>query len=56
MLAAIGQTPFAVNFGKTFNDPNGPWMFAVSDAIFGSDGPAASLDMHNDDITRSLAD
>ncbi|GAA1816903.1 sugar ABC transporter substrate-binding protein [Luedemannella flava] len=54
-LAGLGQTPFAVNFGKTYNDPNGPWMFAVADAVFG-DGPAApTLERHNDDITRSLA-
>jgi multiple sugar transport system substrate-binding protein len=54
-LADLGQTPFAVNFGKTFNDPNGPWMFAVADAVFGPHDAATSLDQHNGDITRSLA-
>ncbi|HEX9335178.1 MAG TPA: sugar ABC transporter substrate-binding protein, partial [Pseudonocardiaceae bacterium] len=28
-LATHGQTPISVNFGKTFNDPNGPWTGAV---------------------------
>jgi multiple sugar transport system substrate-binding protein len=53
-LAELGQTPFAVNFGRTFNDPNGPWMVAVADAVFGSDSAAVSLNKHNSDITRSL--
>jgi multiple sugar transport system substrate-binding protein len=54
-LADLGQTPFAVNFGKTFNDPNGPWMFTVADAVFGHTDAAAALDRDNADITRSLA-
>jgi multiple sugar transport system substrate-binding protein len=54
-LARLGQTPIAVNFGKTFNDPNGPWMVAVADAVFGADDAATSLDHHNGDITTSLA-
>jgi multiple sugar transport system substrate-binding protein len=54
-LADLGQTPIAVKFGKTFNDPNGPWMDAVTDAVFGSNDAATSLDRHADDITRSLA-
>jgi multiple sugar transport system substrate-binding protein len=49
----MGQTPYAVNFGKTFNDPNSPWMFAVTDALFGSPD---TLRRHNDEITRSLAE
>ncbi len=53
-LADLGQTPYAVNFGKTFNDPNGPWMAAVDDAFFGPGDPGASLDRHNPNITRSL--
>jgi multiple sugar transport system substrate-binding protein len=53
-LARLGQTPIAVNFGKTYNDPNGPWMVAVADAVFGSDDAATSLGAHNGDITRSL--
>jgi multiple sugar transport system substrate-binding protein len=54
-LARLGQTPIAVNFGKTYNDPNGPWMFAVADAVFGADDAGASLERHNGDINRSLA-
>jgi multiple sugar transport system substrate-binding protein len=54
-LAGLGQTPYAVNFGKTYNDPNGPWMFAAADAIFGPGSALETLDQHNGDITRSLA-
>ena len=54
-LAGEGQTPIAVNFGKTFNDPNGPWTAAVIEAVFGSDDPAAVLREHNSTITESLA-
>lgn len=54
-LATEGQTPISVNFGKTYNDPNGPWTATVSDAVFGSGDPAAILKQHNDAITSSLA-
>jgi multiple sugar transport system substrate-binding protein len=54
-LAAEGQTPIAVNFGKTYNDPNGPWTAAVIEAVFGADDPAAVLREHNPTITESLA-
>ncbi|MGI5239954.1 extracellular solute-binding protein [Dactylosporangium sp. CA-139066] len=55
-LARLGQTPYAVNFGKTFNDPNSPWMFALTDALFGSPDAAAGLRQHNEEITRSLTE
>lgn len=54
-LAAEGQTPISVNFGKTYNDPNGPWTATVSDAVFGAGDPAAILKQHNQAITSSLA-
>jgi multiple sugar transport system substrate-binding protein len=54
-LAGEGQTPISVNFGKTFNDPNGPWTAAVIDAVFGSDDPATVLRNHNSAITDSLS-
>jgi len=54
-LAGEGRTPIAVNFGKTFNDPNGPWTAAVIEAVFGSDDPATVLREHNTAITESLA-
>jgi multiple sugar transport system substrate-binding protein len=54
-LAGEGQTPIAVNFGKTYNDPNGPWTAAVIEAVFGADDPAAVLRRHNSTITESLA-
>jgi len=54
-LAAEGQTPISVNFGKTYNDPNGPWTATVNEAVFGTGDPAAILQKHNDAITSSLA-
>ncbi|MCE7000269.1 sugar ABC transporter substrate-binding protein [Saccharothrix sp. S26] len=55
LLASEGQTPISVNFGKTFNDTNGPWTAAVTDALFGSQDVAATLKQHNGTITESLA-
>ncbi len=54
-LARKGQTPYAVAFGKTFNDPNGPWISAVADAVFGTGDVGAALDRHNATITASLS-
>jgi multiple sugar transport system substrate-binding protein len=54
-LAAQGQTPISVNFGKTFNDPTGPWTSTVIDAVFGSGDVASILSKHNPSITESLA-
>ena len=54
-LAGEGQTPISVNFGKTFNDPTGPWTSAVTDAVFGAADVAATLTKHNGPLTASLA-
>jgi multiple sugar transport system substrate-binding protein len=54
-LAGEGRTPISVNFGKTFNDPNGPWTQTVIDAVFGGDDPATALRNHNAAITESLS-
>ncbi|MBT8228463.1 MAG: sugar ABC transporter substrate-binding protein [Dactylosporangium sp.] len=54
-LATEGQTPISVNFGKTYNDPNGPWTAAITDAVFGEDDVAAVLKQHNSAITESLS-
>ena len=54
-LARKGRTPYAVAFGKTFNDPNGPWISAVADAVFGSGDVGAALNRHNASITASLS-
>jgi multiple sugar transport system substrate-binding protein len=54
-LAGEGQTPISVNFGKTYNDPNGPWTAMVTDAVFGSADPATALQQHNQAVTDSLA-
>ncbi|HEU5472222.1 MAG TPA: sugar ABC transporter substrate-binding protein [Actinophytocola sp.] len=54
-LAGAGQTPISVNFGKTYNDPNGPWTGTAIEAIFGDIGVSDALDKHNPAITESLS-
>lgn len=36
-MVAKGRTPFAMNFGPTYNDPNGPWLQVARGAVFGND-------------------
>lgn len=52
-LVGEGDTPKSLNYGQTFNDPNGPALTAFREALFGSDAQAA-LDKHNDAISASL--
>ncbi|WP_037671198.1 sugar ABC transporter substrate-binding protein [Streptomyces griseus] len=52
-LVADGRTPYALKFGQTFNDPNGPWLSLMRDAVFG-DG--ASVEKDNKAVSASLAD
>ncbi|MEV7871797.1 sugar ABC transporter substrate-binding protein [Streptomyces sp. NPDC088124] len=52
-LVADGRTPYALKFGQTFNDPNGPWLSLMRDAVFG-DGASVAKD--NKAITASLRD
>jgi len=53
-LVGLGDTPKALNYGQTFNDPNGPALSAFREALFGDDAKAA-LDAANDAISSSLA-
>lgn len=50
-VAGVGETPFALNFGQTFNDPQGPWLMLLYDALFGD---ASRIDEHNEAINESL--
>ena len=50
-VAGVGVTPFALKFGATYNDPQGPWLALARNSIFG-DG--ASIDADNDAVTESL--
>ncbi|MDT0317756.1 ABC transporter substrate-binding protein [Streptomyces millisiae] len=52
-LVAEGRTPYALNFGQTFNDPNGPWLALMRNAVFG-DGDSVEAD--NQAVTDSLRD
>lgn len=50
-IAGKGQTPFALNFGQTFNDPQGPWLVLLRDAVFGD---KSKVDSDNDAVNASL--
>jgi multiple sugar transport system substrate-binding protein len=50
-VAKNGQTPFAKNFGATFNDPQGPWLVLLRDAVFGD---PSKIDADNKAINSSL--
>ncbi|WP_329416191.1 sugar ABC transporter substrate-binding protein [Streptomyces sp. NBC_00704] len=52
-LVGQGRTPYALKFGQTFNDPNGPWLTLMRDAVFG-DG--TSVEKDNKAVSASLAD
>ncbi len=51
-VAAKGKTPFALNFGAAFNDPNGPWLSLFREAVF---GPGANIDKNNEAINAVLS-
>lgn len=53
-LVAKGRTPYSLNFGQTFNDPNGPALGAFQAALFGKGDPATVLKAANPAITASL--
>ncbi|MGJ3192205.1 ABC transporter substrate-binding protein [Paenarthrobacter sp. FR1] len=40
-LVENGRIPFALKYGETFSDANGPWIIAARAAIFGEDAEAA---------------
>ncbi|MFI0732777.1 ABC transporter substrate-binding protein [Streptomyces sp. NPDC021225] len=52
-LVADGRTPYALKFGQTFNDPNGPWLSLMRHAVFGDGG---SVEKDNKAVNASLAD
>jgi multiple sugar transport system substrate-binding protein len=52
-MVGKGRTPFALNFGQTYNDPNGPWIPVLRDAILGDD-VAKALQEGAPKLTQSL--
>lgn len=52
-VAGVGRTPYALRFGETFNDPQGPWLPLVRNYVLG-DG--TSLEADNEAINTSLQD
>ncbi|WP_214321854.1 ABC transporter substrate-binding protein [Nonomuraea sediminis] len=50
-LVAKGQTPYALRFGQTYNDPQGPWLRLAREAVFGDPGKLPQL---NAEVTKSL--
>jgi multiple sugar transport system substrate-binding protein len=53
-LVEKGETPYSLNFGETYNDPNGPWLKVARDAVFGDDVEGA-LAEGKDALTDALA-
>jgi multiple sugar transport system substrate-binding protein len=51
-LVAKGQTPYALRFGQTFNDPQGPWLRFAREAVFGDPAKLAELNVA---VDKSLA-
>jgi multiple sugar transport system substrate-binding protein len=51
-VMAKGQTPYALNFNATYNDPQSPWTSVVRGALFGD--AASALASGQDAITKSL--
>jgi len=52
-LVAKGETPYSLNFGATYNDPNGPWLKVARDAVYGDDVKGA-LAAGKEPLTSSL--
>jgi len=52
-IAGKGQTPFALKFGQTYNDPQGPWIPLFRAAVF-EDADDARINQLNDAINESL--
>jgi len=50
-VAGKGVTPFALKFGQTYNDPQGPWLVLLRDAVFGD---PSKIDADNDAVNKSL--
>lgn len=51
-VAGKGTTPYSLNFGAAFNDPNGPWLVLFRNQVFGD---AGSLEKDNDALNAVLA-
>jgi multiple sugar transport system substrate-binding protein len=50
-MVGKGQTPYALRFGQTFNDPQGPWLRLAREAMFGEVSQVPQL---NAAVTASL--
>lgn len=54
-LVSEGRIPFAMNYGQTFSDANGPWLTAARGALFDPKGAAAALAESRSAIDSALA-
>jgi multiple sugar transport system substrate-binding protein len=52
-IAGQGETPFALKFGQTYNDPQGPWIPLFRAAVF-DDADDATIDQLNQAVNDSL--
>jgi multiple sugar transport system substrate-binding protein len=53
-LVGKGETPYSLNFGEVYNDPNGPWLKVARDATFGDDVEGA-LSQGKEALTEGLS-
>lgn len=53
-LVAKGETPYALNFQQTYNDPQGPWLQVARNAAFGPMSVEKAVDQGASRLTRSL--
>lgn len=51
-LLEKGQSPYSPRFFQTFNDPNGPWLLFVREAIFGTGDTTALVQQINDSLNK----
>jgi multiple sugar transport system substrate-binding protein len=53
-LVEKGETPYSLNFGEVYNDPNGPWLQVARDAVLGDDVEGA-LATGKEELTAALS-
>jgi multiple sugar transport system substrate-binding protein len=55
-LVSDGHIPFAMNYGQTFSDANGPWLTAARGALFDPAGAEAAFTESKKAIDSALAE
>jgi multiple sugar transport system substrate-binding protein len=53
-LVGKGETPYSLNFGEVYNDPNGPWLGVARDAVIGGE-PEQATAAGKEALTEALS-